>query len=95
MIVNNLLLRLRERDNESILKARNALLSMKGKIGVLDDLQVEVNIRDGEASYDIILITKFASMEDLDAYLVHPVHVEAAKYIGNVVDIQAAVCYQV
>lgn len=95
MIVNNLLLRLKERDSESILKAKNALLSMKGKIGVLIDLQAEVNIRHGGSSYDIILITKFASMKDLDAYLVHPVHVEVAKYIGSVVDIQAAVCYEV
>ncbi|MDF2986178.1 MAG: Dabb family protein [Eubacterium sp.] len=95
MIINNLLLRLKERDSEGILKARDTLLSMKGKIGVLVDLQAEVNIRAGGSAYDIILITKFSSMEDLDAYLVHPVHVEAAKYIGSVVDIQAAVCYRI
>lgn len=94
MVINNVLLKLKERDNESILKAKNVLLSIKGKIEVLLDLQVEVNIRHGEASYDILLITKFASMEDLDAYIIHPAHIEAAKYIGSVMDTQAAVCYE-
>lgn len=94
MVINNLLLKLKERDNESILKAKNALFSLKGKIEVLLDLQVEVNIRHVESSYDIILITKFACMKDLDVYLVHPAHIEVAKYIGSVVDTQAAVCYE-
>ncbi|MHB8066099.1 MAG: Dabb family protein, partial [Ruminiclostridium sp.] len=64
------------------------------KIEVLRDLQVEVDIRRGESSYDIMLITKFASMEDMDAYLVHPVHVEVSKYILSVMETGAAVCYE-
>jgi hypothetical protein len=59
MIVNNLLLKLKERDNEDIAKARDVLLSMKGKIEVLSDVQVEVDMRHGSSSYDIMLITKF------------------------------------
>lgn len=94
MVINNVLLKLKERDHESISKAKNVLLSLKGKIEVLLDLQVEVDIRRGESSYDILLITKFASMEDLDAYIVHPAHLEVAKYIGSVMDTQAVVCYE-
>jgi hypothetical protein len=37
MIVNNLLLKLKEKDHEDIAKARDVLLSMKGKIEVLSD----------------------------------------------------------
>jgi hypothetical protein len=58
MIVNNLLIKLKEGDNENIAKARDVLLSMKGKIDVLGDVQVEVDIRHGPSSYDIMLITK-------------------------------------
>ncbi|SPF49963.1 Stress responsive alpha-beta barrel domain-containing protein [Candidatus Desulfosporosinus infrequens] len=94
MIVNNLLLKLKERTNENIAKAEDVLLSMKGKIEVLRDLQVEVDIRHGGSSYDLMLITKFDSMEDLDAYLIHPVHVEVAKYIGSVLETGASVCYE-
>ena len=94
MIVNNLLIKLKERTNENIAKAKDVLLSMKGKIGVLRDLQVEVDIRHGGSSYDLMLITKFDSMEDLDTYLIHPVHVEVSKYIGSVLETGASICYE-
>jgi len=94
LITNNLLIKLKERNIENIEKARDVLQSMQGKIELLRDLQVEVDIRHGESSYDIILITKFASMEDLDAYLIDPVHIEVSKYIASVIDSGVAVCYE-
>ena len=94
MITNNLLLKLKERNSENIAKTRDVLLSMQGKIEFLRDLKVEVDIRHGESSYDIALIAKFDSMEDFNAYLVHPVHVEVSKYIASVLETGAAVCYE-
>jgi hypothetical protein len=94
MITNNLLLKLKERNSESITKTKDVLLSMQGKIESLLDVKVEVDIRHGASSYDLMLITKFASMQDLEAYLVHPVHVEVSKYIVNVLDTGASVCYE-
>ncbi|WP_238861631.1 Dabb family protein [Clostridium sp. YIM B02569] len=93
MIINNLLLKLKNRDIDNIKKTQEVLLSMRGKIEVLIDIQSEINIRPGESNYDIILITKFASLEDLDKYLIHPNHLEVAKFIGSVLDTQASVCY--
>jgi hypothetical protein len=95
MIVNNLLLTLKNRDTENIKKTQEVLLGMKGKIDVLLDLRAELNIRPSQTAYDIILITKFGSMEDLDAYLAHPVHLEVSKFIGNVLDTLASVCYEI
>ena len=94
MITNNLLLKLKERNSENIAKTRDVLLSMQGKIEFLRDLKVELDIRHGESSYDIMLIARFASMEGFDAYLVHPAHVEVAKYIASVLESVAAVCYE-
>lgn len=94
MIINNLLLKLKDRSSESIAKTRAVLLSMQGKIEPLRDLQVKVNIRDTESSYDILLIAQFASMQDLNAYLVHPVHVEVSKHIAAVLEAAASVCYE-
>ncbi|AVK47555.1 stress protein [Clostridium sp. MF28] len=93
MVINNLLLKLKIRDADNIKKTQEVLLSMRGKIEVLIDIQAEINIRPGESNYDIILITKFASLEDLDKYLIHPNHLEVAKFIGSVLDTQASVCY--
>jgi hypothetical protein len=94
MITNNLLLKLKERNSENIAKTRDVLLSMQGKIEFLRDLKVEQDIRHGESSYDIVLIAQFSSMDDFNAYLVHPVHVEVAKYIASVLESAAAVCYE-
>ncbi|ALB45324.1 Dabb family protein [Clostridium beijerinckii] len=93
MVINNLLLKLKNRDTDNIKRTQEVLLSMRGKIEVLIDIQAEINIRPGESNYDIILITKFASLEDLDKYLIHPNHLEVAKFIGSVLDTQASVCY--
>lgn len=94
MIINNLLIKLKERNNETIMKTKAALLSMEGKIETLRDLQVEVDIRNSESSYDILLVTKFDSMEDMDLYLVHPIHIEVSKYILSVMETGSAVCYE-
>lgn len=94
MITNNLLLKLKDRNRENIIKTRDVLLSMQGKIEYLRSLKVEMDIRHEAMSYDMILITQFASMDDLNAYLIHPVHVEVAKYIASVLDTGSAVCYE-
>ncbi|MFW2490004.1 Dabb family protein [Clostridium chromiireducens] len=94
MIINNLLLKLRNRDTDNIKKTQEILLSMRGKIEVLKDIQAEINIRPGGSNYDIILITKFSTLEDLDKYLAHPKHLEVAQFIGSVLDTQASVCYK-
>ncbi|MDF2569742.1 MAG: Stress responsive alpha-beta barrel protein [Sporomusa sp.] len=94
MITNNLLLKLKQRDNKNIAKAKDILLSMQGSIETLRSVKVEVDIRHTASSYDIILITEFASMEDFEAYLVHPVHVEVSKYIASVLETGASVCYE-
>ena len=94
MVTNTLLIKLKERNNENAEKAKAVLLGMKGKIDVLRDLQVETDVRHGEASYDILLITHFSAMEDMEAYLIHPVHVEVSKYIAGVLESGASVCYE-
>ena len=93
MIINSVMLKLKNWESE-IKKVNDALLSMKGKIGVLKDIQVEMNIRQGAASYDLIFFTKFDSLDDIDVYINDPVHQGVGKLIGSMIDSQAAVCYE-
>lgn len=92
MIVNHVLLKLKDRSPEQINQAQTLLMSLRGKIDVLLHIQVERNVRPGPSAYDLLLITRFASMEDLDQYLIHPAHQEVAQWIGTVVETQASVC---
>lgn len=94
MITNTQLLKLKDRSGENIAKARDVLLSMQGKIDFLRDLKVEVNIRQGASSYDLLMSAQYDSLEDLEAYIIHPVHVEVAKYIAGVLETSAVVCYE-
>ena len=94
MIINNAMLKLKDRDDESISKVKEELLSMKGNIEVLHDIKVELNIREGESNFDILFITMFESMTDFDSYLAHPVHVKVSQNIGSNIEQSAAVCFE-
>jgi hypothetical protein len=94
MVVNNLLIKLKVRDKESIEKAKNTLLSMKGRIPVLLDIQVKTDVKGVDAAYSLMLITKFNSTADLKTYLDHPVHLEVAGYITGVMEHGASLCYE-
>ncbi len=95
MIVNNLLLKLKDHSEENVQKTKEVLLGMKSKIEVLLEIQAETNIRPGASAYDIIFFTKFVSLADMEAYLSHPAHLQVAKYIGSVLDTQASICYEI
>ncbi|MDR3259489.1 MAG: Dabb family protein [Fusobacteriaceae bacterium] len=95
MIINNLIIKLKGRNENEIERAKDVLLSMKGKIPVLLDIQVKKDVRgSGESPYDIMLITQFNTVEDRKLYLDHPVHVEVAKYISDVTEVSASLCYE-
>jgi hypothetical protein len=59
----------------NIQKAKNILLAMEGQIPQLKYLEVGVDVLHTSRSYDIALTTKFECKNDMDAYQVHPFHV--------------------
>ena len=76
MITHIVLFKLAEPTAENIETTKNKLLSMAGKIDLLRHLDVGVDVIRSERSYDIALTTRFDSLEDLQAYQVHPYHAE-------------------
>ena len=95
MITHIVLFKLKERTPEGIEQAKGVLLSMEGKIEQLRHLEVGVDLIHSERSADIALVTKFDSLEDLQAYQVHPYHAnEVAAYMKGVSSSVVAVDYQ-
>lgn len=94
MITHIVLFKLKDRSSRSVGEARDVLLGMRGKIPQLRQLEIGVDILHSQRSYDIVLITKFDSLEELQAYQAHPVHVEVAKYMTSVRESAAAVDYE-
>lgn len=94
MITNHLLLKLRNANSENISSATEALRGMEGRIEYLRALDVHTDIGRGPSSYDILMVAGYDSMQDFEAYLTHPVHVEVATYIGTLLEHAASVCYE-
>jgi hypothetical protein len=86
MITHIVLFKLKDRSPDAIEATKQVLTNMEGKIPVLQQIEVGVDILHLERSYDIALTTKFKSLEDLNVYDTHPVHEEVKAYMKIVLD---------
>lgn len=86
MITHIVLFKLTDPTAENIAATQHKLLSMDGKIDLLRHLEVGTDIIRSERSYDIALTTRFDSLEDLQAYQIHPYH------SGEVIPHMKSVC---
>ncbi len=93
MITHIVLFKLKDSSPSNIEKARDVLMGMKGRIPELRHLEVGIDVLRSERSYDLALLAKFDSLEELQAYQKHPVHVEVAKYMTSVRESAVAVDY--
>ncbi len=59
--------------------------SMIGKIDVLKSLTAGKNVIESDRSYDVALVCEFDSIEDLNIYAEHPVHLPVKAYVKTVV----------
>jgi len=94
LITHIVCFKLKDRSEENAQKAKDVLMSMEGRISQLLHLEVGIDILHSDRSYDLVLYSKFDSMEDLDAYQVHPVHQEIVKYMKSVGDATVAVDFE-
>ncbi|GIP32685.1 Dabb family protein [Paenibacillus sp. J2TS4] len=94
MITHIVFFKLKERTEAVVAETVQVLKNMEGKIPQLRYIEVGADVLHTERSYDIALVTKFDSLEDLDAYQVHPVHQEVIKYMSTVRESSVAVDYE-
>ncbi|MDP2337083.1 MAG: Dabb family protein [Bacteroidota bacterium] len=99
MINHVVLFKLKKYDSQSekqnvISAIEDALLSLLDKIGELKYIEVGINYELESKSHDICLITHFETVDHLDAYRIHPEHLEVAKLIGHHAVERAAVDFE-
>jgi len=73
---------------------KSKLMSLKDEITIIQHLEVGINFNKGDRAYDLSLITDFNSVEDLNTYANHSLHVEVIKYIKSLNAITKVVDYQ-
>lgn len=64
---------------ELLKKTKDILLSMKGNVPMLRDIEVGVDFLHSARSYDVILQVWLDNKEDLDAYQNDPYHCSVVK----------------
>lgn len=81
---------------DAIIAVRDKLLGMQGKIPQLRHLEAGIDVIRSERSYDVALMTRFDSLEELQAYQIHPLHAgEVIPYMRSVCSSIVAVDYEV
>ena len=61
-------------------------LSMRGKIEVLKSLYAGKNQVESGRAYDVALICEFDSLDDLNIYAGHPVHLPVKEFVHSVIE---------
>jgi len=91
MIKHTIMIKLKDRSEESKLAAKNMLLSMNGKVNMMRDFEVHTDFLCTERSYDIFLSCILDDEKALDEYQNDPYHCAIKVYIKMVAESTIAV----
>ncbi|GAB2454212.1 hypothetical protein HD599_002930 [Conyzicola lurida] len=70
------------------------LAALPAVIPQILSLQVGTNVAYPENNWDVVLVADYESLEDLEAYQVHPDHVAATHVIRPLVELRSAVDFE-
>lgn len=80
---------------ENVAIAAEMLLDLQGKIPTLVSSEVKTNSDSADQSnYDLVLIADYNNWEDLQAYIVHPLHKAVGEFMKGVRESRACVDYE-
>lgn len=75
--------------------AAQMLLDLQGKIPELKASEVKLNAECADkTNYDLVLIAEYDSWEDLQAYIVHPLHKAVGEFMKGVRESRSCVDYE-
>lgn len=94
MLKHVVFFKLKDKSPETLQKIKTDLLALKDKISLIKSIEVGLDILHTERSYDVVLYTKFDSLEDMQAYQIHPEHVKFGEYIHTVKESIVAVDFE-
>lgn len=69
------------RKKEYALEIKKRLERLKDAISQIVDISVEINNFEFEGNFDLVLMSKFETLGDLQVYQDHPSHQEVVKFI--------------
>lgn len=79
---------------QNALELIEMLKALPPKIPALLELETGKDFSQTAASYDVGLITRFKSREDLEAYRIHPAHQKVVDFVQKTTQSRAVVDYE-
>ena len=76
------------------LEMKRQLESLKGVVPTLIDIEIGMDVLQGDASKDMVLYSEFKDMDDLKAYATHPEHVKVVEFVKPLVCERHVVDYE-
>jgi len=94
MVKHIVLFRLSEKNPKNLEKAVSALKSLEGNIETLKFIEVGIDFKESEKSYDIALTTHFDNKEGLETYAKHPNHLPVVEVMQTLCSQRVVVDYE-
>jgi len=79
---------------ENFAVIRDRLEALLPVIPELKSIHVYRNVNPTDKNADVVLVTAFDSLEDLNVYATHPEHVKVGQFIASVTSARYAIDYR-
>ncbi|MBT2473264.1 Dabb family protein [Microbacterium sp. ISL-103] len=80
---------------EQAAEVARRLNALDGVVPQLRSISAGANVAYPEANWDVTLVADFDSIDELEAYQVHPAHEEVVAFVRSVVASRVAVDFEV
>ncbi len=94
MVTHVVCFKIKDPAPEKLTEIRDLMLSMVGRVPPLLELEVGIDALRSGRSYDLVLIARFASWADLEAYQADPFHQTVLAHMRMVSENSIAVDYE-
>jgi hypothetical protein len=87
VITHIVLMKFKDEDKaKHLAEAKARLEAMEGRVEVLRQIEVGLNVVPSERAFDLSLITRFDDLAGLSTYATHPVHVQVKQFLAGVLE---------
>jgi len=95
MIVHIVMFKFKEENQKAnIAKASEMLNELMGNVPSLKSMEVGSNFADEGRAMDLVITTTFDSIEELQAYAIHPEHLKVVEFIKATTEYSKVVDYE-
>ncbi|MFW5961467.1 MAG: Dabb family protein [bacterium] len=81
---------------KNIALAKEKIMELKDLVDVIHFIEVGINLnKSDDQAYDLVLISEFETLADLDEYQNHPDHQKVKDFVKKIVDKRVVVDYEI